>query len=294
MKLFITIFLFTGFLSTAFITKAQDDVYGTPSPVKHKKNNYPRKIKTGFVFIDGKYIDAPYKIKIKKNVIYINDIPVSRKIDEIIDYNKIYKTKKKPILPTGINSWDKFINYKTRKGRKLFFEYLYYYYGNFPENEAKSKMIELIGSLPFVKNIDINDNGSINIITIDDTIPFILNNPILKKSERTKQSDIEKGSKRSAKIFRKWLFNNGTLIFKNKNLFNLYNEEKTKIYLNEGIPIINDTTLNNKEKLIKLMDIGLVRKINLNDQHRFNKLLPNVDKIEINNNYKNRINNINK
>jgi len=74
MKLFISIFLFAGFLSTAFITKAQDDVYGTPSPVKHKKNNYPREIKTGFVFIDGKYIDTPYIVKRKKLALYLNDI----------------------------------------------------------------------------------------------------------------------------------------------------------------------------------------------------------------------------
>ncbi|MBN2778551.1 MAG: hypothetical protein JXR36_12960 [Bacteroidales bacterium] len=62
------------------ISFAQDDVYYNPDnqqtkgkrEKREKTNN--RKINTGYVFIDGKYVEPPYKVRIKDGNLYINKI----------------------------------------------------------------------------------------------------------------------------------------------------------------------------------------------------------------------------
>ena len=141
------LFLIPAFCLLVFLLQAQDDAYnGTSS------NSSSGKINSGFVFINGKYIDAPYKLKIKQGVIYINEIPVTAVLKK--KRTEKYKVRKKPVVPDQITSWSEFINYQTKDNKKLFFKFLYYFYENFPEDEARVQMITLIKSLPFVKNVE--------------------------------------------------------------------------------------------------------------------------------------------
>ena len=157
MKLFITIFLFASFLSTAFITKAQDDVYGTPSPVKQKKNNYPRKIKTGFVFIDGKYIDTPYKVKQKEpGKIYINNILVENRLKMTDTVLNPYKIDTLPPIPKSITKNTTFKEFDTIKYNNIpFYTAMGNYYNlHYPPKEARKKIIKYYRKIPCVKSFD--------------------------------------------------------------------------------------------------------------------------------------------
>jgi len=272
------------FLTNIGYSFAQDDVYGTS-----KKNN-SNKFHTGFVFINGKYIDAPYHFKIRNGIEYCNNIPLSEPKVKQENISKKYKIRKKPILPNNINSWDEFINYETNKGRKLFFEFLYYYFGNFPENEAKTKMIKFIGSLPFVINVEVNENGSINIETNETTIPFILNNPIQKDTNKKKQSNSQSLLKTLTESYKKKLKANGTLYFVNNILVFSYYEEKTLDFINKGISIINDSTLSDSTKIFKLIKLNLIP----NNKAWINQSVFVIKhKIEINHNFIKRVKFIN-
>lgn len=62
------------------ISFAQDDVYYNEnnSTKEQKTKTSKRKINSGYVFIDGKYIEPPYKVRSKGMAVYINGVQVTQ------------------------------------------------------------------------------------------------------------------------------------------------------------------------------------------------------------------------
>jgi len=158
-KLILLIFLLAN-INHVF---AQDDVYGTP------QENRSNKINTGFVFINGKYIDAPYKIKIKKNVIYINDMPVTIPLNPIKNPFKGYdKHLKQPPCLNKNSTLDDLRNCREPSFNFTYYDYMNcYYLKRYSFERAQDSLVEYIRSLPNVKSFEKQDNGFWEMILYD-------------------------------------------------------------------------------------------------------------------------------
>ena len=115
-------------------------------------------LNSGFVFFDGKYIDAPYVVERKGLGLFINDVMLE-------DYSNFWPIKEPEVitddfeLPEDLNENSSFEDIEDsdnpqnshwiRKQRFLFNKY--------PEDIAKQKMLEYFKSLPFVSNV--SENG---------------------------------------------------------------------------------------------------------------------------------------
>lgn len=118
-----------------------------------------KKFKTdsGFVFIDGRYIESPYLFEIRQDsVLYINNEEIFARNIRSYKHNK--KIKKFPGFP---DSTYKFISYKEMRDFKVPGEnYTYigaardYYYTHFDKDSAYVLLADYIRKLPWVKSYD--------------------------------------------------------------------------------------------------------------------------------------------
>jgi len=125
-----------------------------------------RPVTTGFVFVDGRYLEPPYVVVRRGLQVTINGVVVHEwkrwpspdlRVDE------------KPELPAGItetsgfedfgklvtNWWD---TYPTRVSR--------YYYQHFPPDEAAKRITEDIRSLPFVESVALERPDRLTLLTV--------------------------------------------------------------------------------------------------------------------------------
>ena len=113
-------------------------------------------IETGFVFIDGKYIEPPYVVEVKDKSILINKI----KATEIINSDEKFKfsISSLPEIPNSLNKESSFedifkaINPITK--RLYINEIFVYAYTNFNFNDALKVQLNYYKNLPNVKSIE--------------------------------------------------------------------------------------------------------------------------------------------
>ena len=111
MKTFKLLFIVLSLVFATVVSFAQDDVYYKPNNKQKKEkeekdfNPKKRKINSGYVFIDGKYVEPPYTIKRKKCGIYINNIKIT-KCHLISDKRSTIKIRKDPGSPKNIDKMD--------------------------------------------------------------------------------------------------------------------------------------------------------------------------------------------
>ena len=120
-------------------------------------NAQKKKINSGFVFIDGKYIEPPYTVKQKEpGKIYINGIYVLNKIRGLDTVLNPYEIKELPLIPKSITKNTSFKELTELRHGK--FSYLsavsYYYYTHLPGKEADKKMYEYLIAIPCIKSIN--------------------------------------------------------------------------------------------------------------------------------------------
>ncbi len=124
--------------------------------------NNPEEINNGFVFIDGKYIEAPYKVVLHNSCFLINGnlifkIPELRPEIEV-NFNPItpnYLSKETTIYDYLSIKWDNYYS--------IYYAKLVYLFNHNSKEIAKQKIIEYLKSLPFVKNVEIDSNVTLRI-----------------------------------------------------------------------------------------------------------------------------------
>jgi len=275
MKIKIILFLF----SMAFIYYAigQDE---TRKPIK-----------TGFVFIDGKYIDAPYKIKIKKDIIYINNNPIWLQ-NPNQNNGEMPKIKDDPGMPPdSINTLNKFWGYKNSKNVSFFSSKAIYYYSHYKPEIAENKIKEFFSSLPFIKSTYEDPKLGFTIVTERNKVyqpdwTFYKNfyNKKDYKKEFLKNSSSKEFAKRRI-ITIKSILQNGAVYIAYTNgetaiSLNYLNAEKE---LQNFIETYNDSSLSLDEKINKCKNSELYKQLSL----------PKIKELLINpldNNFKIRIN----
>ncbi|MDY0143454.1 MAG: hypothetical protein RBR97_16330, partial [Bacteroidales bacterium] len=138
---------------------AQDDVYYNPDNQQTKEKREKlnkRKINTGYVFIDGKYVKPPYRVRRKGMVVYINGIPMTNK--PVIKKQKDYLlVKKDPGLPPSVMKMDSIDAIYKDTVPHLGVTYIQakfnYLLINYPYDEAINQAIDYYKSLPNIKSV---------------------------------------------------------------------------------------------------------------------------------------------
>ncbi len=142
----ILIFFLSGMITTTYNLNSQVTV---------------EPIKTGFVFFDGKYIDAPYIVESKDLAVYINGIQITKRLQWPV-VNQ-YAFDHDPGLPPNINKYTTFeeatkLTEPTR-GVLYLAAKQWYLFTHFNYDEAYEKTIEYIKSFPNVKNLSKDKDG---------------------------------------------------------------------------------------------------------------------------------------
>lgn len=116
-----------------------------------------KNIKTGFVFVDGGYIDTPYKIERKGLDIYINGNLAQSYEDKFEGSNKNpFHYKIKPEVPDGLNEnsdLDDFYNAKDNVKGIPILNTTGYFYLNYPYEVAIDSIVAFIEGFPNIDHV---------------------------------------------------------------------------------------------------------------------------------------------
>jgi|GEM_PF-2311151 len=230
---------------------------GASSPKGYAQKDQSKPINTGYVFIDGKFIEPPYVIKVKERNIFINDI--------LIDTNRIKKyknpnrkkLKKRPDLPPDTLSVTETINYKNPEtNNAIYSDVFYFYYEKYGFEKANTFVYNYYLEIPAIKNNCVHERPFIKVVsekgdTLDISGTYMkwevknqLSNRKIKQSLKGKQEwAIESLTEK---------FENGACLFSiNKKIINtsILHQKSSDIFINNAIPIINDTTLSIEQKI---------------------------------------------
>ncbi|MFO7790827.1 MAG: hypothetical protein R6V32_09665, partial [Bacteroidales bacterium] len=112
-------------------------------------------INSGFVFIDGEYIEPPYTVKRKGMIVYLNDIQIMQE-QKVLTKKDFLLPKKDPGLPPSLTKTDSLDKIYSESVDKYSASYisvkLYYLYLNYDFNTARDSALEYFRSLPNIKS----------------------------------------------------------------------------------------------------------------------------------------------
>ena len=216
-------------------------------------------INFGFVFYDGEYIEAPYVVSRKGLSIYIND--------KLISYCKIHPKRKKyslnedPGFPGGVTSTSTYSEISKHNSKICT-----YLFDNYPENEAKEKMLEYYRQLPCVDNVTCNTNflegGHFYIKYINgEIIPInLFGHPFRKQVEQLSNELLEELLARKiekARLYHEDRLAHGTTYFvQSKDSTFCLSGRKTEKNLRLAVEIIRSERIyDQKMELLRRMDI---------------------------------------
>jgi len=221
------------------------------------QNLKSKPINTGYVFIDGEYIEPPYVIKVKERNIFINDI--------LIDTNRIKKyknpnrkkLKKLPDLPPDTLTVKETVNYiNPETGNNIYDDVFWYYYEKYGYSKACDLKLKFYLQVPIISENSIKTTPIIEIKTENGDTIFAGNNVF---SWEAKKQLSNKEIKQNLKRKQEWAIEsltdklkNGACLFSiNKKLIStsILRKKISDIFINNAIPIINDTTLSIEQKI---------------------------------------------
>lgn len=107
------------------------------------------------IFIEGRYIDAPYHLTRRGLTIYVNGIEVER-----LAWPSPYYIAEDPPLPEGLNADSRRADITPWMSRKWC-----YYHSHFPSAEAIQKSIDAYRALPCVKRVELQLPGGDTLFT---------------------------------------------------------------------------------------------------------------------------------
>lgn len=139
---------------------SQDDVYGRDHDFvqRSKEKRQPDdKRKIGYVFIDGKYIEPPYRFKTKNGILYINNKQAcSEKLDQTIDLKKkdIYRAGYPPCISEE-SDWSERNDCKIGNANITYDQMMnLYYLKKYAVEDAYDSLINYYRNYPNVKSFE--------------------------------------------------------------------------------------------------------------------------------------------
>jgi len=231
-------------------------------------NSFAQKQKTkpinsGFVFIDGKYIEPPYVVKHKGNKILINGIVVNE--DKKIKKSKNKKVKIVKEFPGYIpnnNKGIKALNYINPKTKNILLsDAVTFYINTYGKTEGVAKIREYINRITDLKCV--KDTGVLIKIILekyDDKKVYLSWGSIYNGGSYLKKDKKEliQNIKSNYEEFQSILNAKNILFFKNKKrIYTTYDKKKSNIFLTKVIPILNNNSLTSHEKYYKIKEYGI-------------------------------------
>lgn len=202
-----------------------------------------KKFKTdsGFVFIDGKYIEPPYKLEVKGNAIYINNIKI--KESKIYTKNDFKAFKHDPGIPPNLNensSIDDIFAKDSITGISYLSLKAYYLFYNYEDSLARVKIRDYIKSLPNVKSYEgfkvQTFNGEKGNISYDIGIPSTL-----RIMQTPKHEIVDKLEKKTDKFYNDLNQNKALFFFPSDNDYYSKTSNQIIAFINKMDSLINDT-----------------------------------------------------
>lgn len=248
-------------------------------------------VNTGFVFIDGKYVDIPYKLYQKESSIFINEYRVSIKygrknvqlpIDLLVD----------PLIPEGINKWTKISELNkitTASGRELIIAKMLYESKNNSKEVAYQNMIAFYKKFPFIKSVKVKrvTENAISLYLYDHYgnyrfVPLDFYDRI--NSSEMPDRDINVSIKNQIDFYSSRLIKNGIFFFWDGSMSRYLGRTRLDDDVHEFLEILVSAQLHEKEQIQKLV-IGKARfnhdraKILINENNSNSKLKNRVQKL---------------
>jgi len=128
------------------------------SPKGYGQKDQSKPINTGYVFIDGKFIEPPYEFKNKNNKFYLNNILIGQTTEKVPNLRKLYNQIYRPYVPKNID---------TNGGYQYFLSLRdtvfnvgipslakYYYYKHYSYDAAIDSIIEYYRKFPNIESLE--------------------------------------------------------------------------------------------------------------------------------------------
>ena len=122
-------------------------------------------INEGFVFLDGRYIDSPYRVSFEGGKIFLNGLL----IDSFIGSPSPVRDSSDPGMPPGLtkDSTLKDLDYPDRPGDSWDRQKIRWLESQYGHKEALAKAVEYYKSLPFVKGASTDGRTTIHVVTLN-------------------------------------------------------------------------------------------------------------------------------
>ena len=224
-------------------------------------------INSGFVFIDGKYIEPPYIVKVKGTYIYINDI--------LVDTSSIHKyknppkrkiIKKLPDLPPDTLTVMEAANYINPKtGNRIYSDVFWYYYDKYDFRKATNLMLDYYLKVPSIKEHCIQKKPCIRLLTENGDTINITGGYKWEIKERKSKAEIKKHLNGRKKVeideIKERLMRQGCFFSNNKIQIHssVVGQKRTITFVQEYIPIINNKSLSVRQKILKIKKTNIFR-----------------------------------
>ncbi len=212
------------------------------------------KIETGFVFLDGKYVEAPYSIERRQERILINGLVVC-KLPEWP--NKIHRgdVNMPPEQRTERNS----DIHEIRNYLRRLLEYCYY---SFDKKELRSRILDLVKGMPCVQRVESIRNDDIELLTyrgdrLSVSVEYsVLRRQFGKNGEILSREKVANVLERKMYVFKEGLDAGRLLEFFSRGGEMSWNHESTLARLTQLISILrSEKTVEEKKGMLNLIGI---------------------------------------
>ncbi|TKJ41181.1 hypothetical protein CEE37_05820 [candidate division LCP-89 bacterium B3_LCP] len=215
-------------------------------------------IDSGFIFYDGKYIEAPYKVEMRDLAVFINGIQITSalKIKPKID---VLEDPGVPLDLTTDMTLGEMADIKWQDLMPFYFAKLYYLWATYNKKEAQDRMIEYYRNLPNVAKaervrgeyVKLWDHSG-NSLLVDNYVSD------LTLQEPPTMEEIQSNIYKLVVMYRKQLLKGNSYFFFANGTIIILTDRKAVNVLREMDATLTDPSLNLDEKKTRLHKIELI------------------------------------
>ena len=245
------------------------------------------RINTGFVFIDGKYIDAPYTVYVEDLAVYVNGVQITKQIPWVV---KDKYAPESDVLVENIPqnlAIEEGYTVKTDDGLNYIDAKLRYLYKNYPYNEAVEKVIEFYSTLPWVQSLTKNSDGDYILENVSgESCHVIICGSIWKRysnlwgpdgSGPPSKTEVKAKAYKLAERYKSRLKKGDLFLISSENYTEVSYAERKAVNVLLEITRIMDSNISEGQKVIELIDYCILPRqarnvsVKFTDNYRVNK-----------------------
>ncbi|MGD8780333.1 MAG: VCBS repeat-containing protein, partial [Ignavibacteria bacterium] len=217
-------------------------------------------VDNGFIFIDGRYIEAPYKVEVRDMTVYINNVQISNKIPWPQPDLRILEDPGMPKVELKRDDGIKNLTeVRDENGKLIVMKRIRYFLQNFELNIATSKIIEYLGELKIFKTLNLDKFGVLQVEDYNGKSENIFLSPIKREAPPTLNQVLESLNRREKQIVSELKRGKSIFYFDRKSIVK-FGSVKTANLLPKLLKILEDKSTNNFTKIKLMEDYGIFSK----------------------------------